>query len=278
VGLQVRQLLVTSTVVLALCAGAPALAQTDADPGEEGNLDVDEDADTSETEPTEAARDEDEALAQFKKGAELAEQERWKEACDHFAKAHELGPTGGTRLRLADCYERLGELDKARTLYRELTTLPESEMHAERVAIARERLKRIDEKLEAEREAKEGANEQPRPVNVPPHDDEGPDPLGVAGGVLLGVGGAGLVVGAVLGGLALSQREEVLDACSSGVCPVAQQGNADEAKTKALAADLCLGLGGAVAAAGLVLLIVSITGEDAGDDVTIVPGGIAVRF
>ena len=75
------------------------------------------------------------------------------------------------------------------------------------------------------------------------------------------LGAAGLVVGAILGGLALGQEKSVRDACTNGVCPIEKQDGADAAKAKALGADICFGIGGAVAITGLVLLIVSVTGS-----------------
>jgi hypothetical protein len=219
---------------------------------------------------------ESKARALFDRGVELSNKGQWAEACPVFAEADELHSTGGTRLRLADCYEHLGELEKARAIYSLIVRESGSEQQQERVAVARDRIRRIDEQLR-----KPAPAPAPEPARVTPDPEPARrvEPVVVEedhallspapGVVLLGVGGAGLVVGAVLGGLALAQEADVRDACRDGHCPIEQQAEADAAEKKALGADIALGIGGALVVAGVVLLVVSVTQDDADERASI---------
>jgi len=246
-----------------LCAAAPAWGQATEEPGEA------------------PADDEQAARESFDRAVELTKENRWKEACPHFERSHELRPTGGTRLRLADCYEHTDRLIEARVLYREIIASAASETVPERVIIARERLSKIDRLLEQKGKAPTPpapptTTKPPAPPDPEPQPtDEGLSPI--PGAVLLAVGGAGLVVGAILGGLALGQEKSVRDSCTNGVCPIEKENGADAAKAKALGADICFGIGGAVAITGLVLLILSVTGSSS-DEVSATPEGMVVRF
>src|SRR5690606_21631892 len=121
---------------------------------------------------------EEAAREQFELGVELSREERWDEACRHFARAHELGATGGTRLRLADCYERQGRDEQARALYIELTQEPDATENPERAAIARERLMRIEAAAE-EAPPADPVPQPPktRPVPVKPEREAAPDTM-----------------------------------------------------------------------------------------------------
>src|SRR4051794_16289243 len=54
----------------------------------------------------------------FKKGEALANDGQWGQACPIFKAAHDLHGTGGTALRTADCYEKIGQYDRALEMYR----------------------------------------------------------------------------------------------------------------------------------------------------------------
>ncbi len=88
----------------------------------------------------------------------------------------------------------------------------------------------------------------------------GAPPSVIAGGVLLGTGIASLVAGAITGGLALKLAGDVHEVCDeSAPCPVPQpelQPDIDEAKRFGDATTGLLVAGGALAATGLVLVLV----------------------
>jgi hypothetical protein len=87
----------------------------------------------------------------------------------------------------------------------------------------------------------------------------GPWPaLRAASFVAGGAGAAGLVVGAVFGGLSASATSALKKSCPNNVCVDPQdQASLSSAKTKALVADAALGAGGGLLAAGVVLFVVS---------------------
>src|SRR6185503_13633139 len=58
-----------------------------------------------------------EATRLFEEGRALAEQGRFAEACERYAKSHELERAAGTMLNLGDCAERGGKLRRAWQLY-----------------------------------------------------------------------------------------------------------------------------------------------------------------
>jgi hypothetical protein len=92
----------------------------------------------------------------------------------------------------------------------------------------------------------------------PPTDtgSSGPSTRAIAGWVLVGAGGSGLVLGAVFGGLALSAASASDAQCTGAICQNLEAVHDHErAKAFALAADVTLAIGAAFAAAGIVLIL-----------------------
>jgi hypothetical protein len=73
--------------------------------------------------------------------------------------------------------------------------------------------------------------------------------------IAFGVGGAGLVLGAVTGGLALSKRSTLKNHCVSGACPADQQSNVDSYNGMATLSTVGFIVAGAGGIAGVVLLV-----------------------
>ncbi len=69
--------------------------------------------------PGAGAQGSPEAARLFQEGRTLAEQGKHDEACERFARSHELERAAGTMLNLGDCAERAGELRRAWLLYAE---------------------------------------------------------------------------------------------------------------------------------------------------------------
>lgn len=95
--------------------------------------------------------------------------------------------------------------------------------------------------------------------------DDGPSSgLRIAGWVAVGTGAALLIGGGVTGGLALSMNGDLADECGDGSCSQADKGDeVDKRDGLATASSVLLGVGGAVAATGIVLLIVdAVKGEE----------------
>ena len=75
---------------------------------------------------------------------------------------------------------------------------------------------------------------------------------------------------------ALSKDEDLAGSCDGTVCPSDKRDEIDSMRNLGLAADVLFGVGGAVAATGIVLLIVSATGDEpdsGGDAVAVAPVG-----
>ncbi len=127
----------------------------------------------------------------------------------------------------------------------------------------------LEEEEEEEVEtAAEESTEQPVPVADTSDESS---PLKTWGWITVGVGGALLAGGAVTGVLALKANDTINDKCPDG-CYSQQYEELDRRKKLALTTDVLLPAGGAVAATGIVLLIVAVVRdgeEDAG--VTVAP-------
>lgn len=67
--------------------------------------------------PGTARAEDPEALRLFVEGRALAEQGKYAEACDLYAKSYQLESAPGTTLNLADCAEREGKLRRAWLLF-----------------------------------------------------------------------------------------------------------------------------------------------------------------
>jgi hypothetical protein len=140
-----------------------------------------------------------------------------------------------------------------------------------------------DRRAEAQVEVRPGERERQvalafgGPVGTGPGPGPGPNPPveeaqtegSLAPGIaLLAVGGAGLIAGAVLGGLALKMDGDIKETCPELECPAGTVRAAveDDRSTMLTMADASTGLliaGGVVAATGLVLVIVRPGGSDA---------------
>jgi len=84
------------------------------------------------------------------------------------------------------------------------------------------------------------------------------------GPIVAAGGGAVLITGLILGGVALGERGSVEDRCDTAAmtCPADAEGDADSVATQALVADILIFSGAAIAAAGLILTFVLTEGDD----------------
>lgn len=124
-----------------------------------------------------------------------------------------------------------------------------------RTVTARAPGERIRVSFEAVREKRS----PPPPAAIDKTPRESPFP--VIGTTLLAVGGAALVAGAVTGAFTLAEADEIKNQCVDDVCPTPLEAQADDAR---LLGDVTTGLlvgGGALAAAGLVSLVIEIQVE-----------------
>ena len=75
------------------------------------------------------------------------------------------------------------------------------------------------------------------------------------GAVTLGVGGVGLVVGAITGGMAMSKVDDIKSRCIDNHCPPEDEDEGSSADTLATVSTVGFVAGGVLAAAGVVLLV-----------------------
>lgn len=108
--------------------------------------------------------------------------------------------------------------------------------------------------------------------------DGGTSTLTILGWTGIGVGGAGILVGAITGGLAMGKRGELGDNCSeAGECGPEQQSTLDSYRTMGTVSTIGFIAGGVLAAAGTVLLIVA-PSDDVEAEVGLGRAGVRVRF
>lgn len=157
---------------------------------------------------------------------------------------------------IARCFEELGRLEDARDHYQRY--LRDSGSQAVMREETEARLRDLETRINL---ANEGVTPGP-----PDRESDGAGASGASispvGPIVLGVGGAMLVAGAIVGAVTLTRRSDVTAMCAGMVCPAAAQSDADEVATLALVTDVLLFGGLAVAAAGLVLTLVLTEGGD----------------
>jgi len=100
----------------------------------------------------------------------------------------------------------------------------------------------------------EVGEDDPPPKDPPPAD--GPSGLRTGGWVMVGVGGAMLIAGAVTGAMSLNLDEDLYDHCPDSHCADDREADIDKLGTLSAVTDVMLFAGGAIAATGAVLLIV----------------------
>jgi len=128
----------------------------------------------------------------------------------------------------------------------------------------------------------------PGPIAPPPPPPPAP-PNHTPAWVTLGVGGAGLVLGAVFGGVALSDKSSINNACPGKVCPSSEQSSLNSAKTLANLSTAMFVIGGVGVALGGTLLFTNnfqgVGGEDSAPPKSallklqtfVTPGGGGIR-
>lgn len=80
-------------------------------------------------------------------------------------------------------------------------------------------------------------------------------PQPVIGAILMGVGGATLVMGIVAGGLVLAQNPDLVAACPNAMCPSSEADNLDAYHAKSIASTVGFVLGPVLGATGLIVFL-----------------------
>jgi tetratricopeptide (TPR) repeat protein len=192
---------------------------------------------------------------------------RYEEALEYFTRAYELSGRPELLYNLGQTLDRLDREAEALDHYRRfLVELPDTEMRGQ----AEGRIRIIEERLAAAEAAEAAAAaevEAPRPAAF--------DPTGPA--VLYATSGAALVVGVVLGALALDHRSQLDAMCPGGFCDPSLRGYASEMDGFSLGADITLAASlGLATIATIVLAVTASSTSDA--PVACGPSGCALRF
>ncbi len=122
----------------------------------------------------------------------------------------------------------------------------------------------------------------PGPEPLPPPKPAGSSPLVPAGGVALGLGGAGLILGGVFGGLASGKQGDLDEICVDKVCPDGASDDIDTMKSFAHVSTAGFVVGGVAAVLGATLLGIGLSqgsggSESAHIEPLIGPGFFGVR-
>jgi tetratricopeptide (TPR) repeat protein len=113
---------------------------------------------------------------------------------------------------------------------------------------------------------------------LPPVKDQGGQRSWVLPGVALGVGAAGLIAGAVTGGLALAKMGDIRKACGPSLaCPDSERGDVDSARAMGTVSTVGFVVAGVGAAAGVGLVIWQRRDKPATTAVVAGPGTIGVK-
>ena len=211
--------------------------------------------------------DDERARSHFQAGASHYEAGDYEDALNEFQRAYEISERPELHYNLSLAHQQLGNLEQAiehlERYLNEAEDVPNRSNLDRRLTNLRERLS------EAESPPAAPPTEGPAPVSVsgdapvpppmpaaggastagsatPPADSSGP---GIPTGAWIGwgVGAAGLLSGAILGGLALADKSDIegMPCAQNDTCP---DSVVDSMETKALVSDILLfgvGLGGA---------------------------------
>lgn len=181
---------------------------------------------------------------------------RYDESIELFNAAYEADPQPNYLFNIGRVYEEKGDLDKAVEFYTKFVGQPGVDIEARENATARLKVLRAAAKeMHADDEPE---TTEPEPLKEPSpvqETDEGPSEktknIRIAGYSLMGVGGVALIVGGVMGGLALGKTRDADDAEFVDDAAALRR----DAKSQARAADALYITGGALAAVGVIMVL-----------------------
>ncbi|MGH1345539.1 MAG: tetratricopeptide repeat protein [Nannocystales bacterium] len=223
--------------------------------------------------PADSASTNADAEALSEKAVEAFSAKRYDESIGLFEQAYGLNANPNYLFNIGRVYEEKGDLEQAVAHYQKFVSQPGVDLQSreaatERLKVLRGALQQLEEENEGQDEGQNDEGDDTPPPeetsleaageNSDSEDDRGPTEKKrgqrIAGYTLLGVGGAGLIVGGVLGGLAQSNADDA-DAAEFVDDALRMR---DDARRQARAADAMFITGGVLAAAGLVLVLTTL--------------------
>lgn len=205
----------------------------------------------------------DPAVVSEERAFELFENGDYDEAIKVFRALYEKNGSANSLYNIARIYEEDGQLAEALEYY-------ERFVHARGAGLEeRQAASERADTLRAILERETVSNNSPstevvaEPVEPPPPADEGdrqpedegerPSKLAIAGYSLLGVGGATLITGGIVAGLAFRDHRRV----TGNEVRLDASDLQDDGQRKAITADVLFGVGGALAVAGVAMVVTS---------------------
>jgi tetratricopeptide (TPR) repeat protein len=244
------------------------------------------DAPTTDTGVTEEQKSEAEQLSE--QAIVKFQAKDYEGAAALFEQAYDIDPQPNYLFNIGRVYEEAGTLDKAVTFYAKFVKQPGVDLDSRETAL--DRLKVLRAILQ---ETEEKAPDKDPAPEVKPVEDPVPEPnpvdedaqrkrkvMRAAGFGLTGVGAAVMIGGAVVGGLAQGDFNKAGEA----ELPPDNQPLLDSAKSKALTADILLGVGGGVLLTGVILIAVGFSKPKKSQRVALTPtfgprgGGVDLRL
>lgn len=240
------------------------------------------------------AQSDDDARARthFEAGRSYFEEGAYDRAREEFQRAYDLSRRPPLLLNVATADERLGRYAEAAANIRRYleavpddpnrTTLERRIQNLERLDAERRRAGGGESGERADRpdDAEDGANSSaPAPASSGRGMDDGLLAGTIAG---YGVAGAGAVLMAIFGAMALAEDSALASGC--GAVPACTPDDVADANTFALVSDIGLGVALAGAVAGTVLLVLGATSGPSDEQAAITPwvapdaGGVAARI
>lgn len=213
---------------------------------------------------------EDRGRLHFQAGASHYDAGDYQDALREFERAYEISEKPELFYNFSLCYQQLGELDEAVSYLdrylSEVEAIPNRENLQRRLENLREREEEAGGGQAGGGEAGGGQTDgQTGGGQTRPPPARSISPVAIAG---FAVAGAGVVTLAVAGGLALSEKGNLDDMG----CAESRACDAGSLRTRALVADIGLGLAVAGAALGVVFLFVG--GNDDADVARVSPWGM----
>ncbi|MCA9606717.1 MAG: tetratricopeptide repeat protein [Myxococcales bacterium] len=223
----------------------------------------------------------EEARAVFEQAETAYAAGRFIEAAAGYERSYALLVEAGrdtaplVLFNIASSYDRAGRLAEARAAYQRFVDEARGDIPGigDRVEQARARVAVLGP----------GAAPGPEPVLPQPPAESPPAPssggVSPVGPIVLAAGGALVVAGLVIGGIALGRDGDLGAACPSRqACSAELRGDYDEIRTLALAGDIFWIGGALVAATGLVLTLVLPGGSDTTASLGCGPSGCQARL
>jgi tetratricopeptide (TPR) repeat protein len=196
---------------------------------------------------------EDQARAHFHAGASYMETGDYDLAIREFERAYSFSPRAGLLYNIYVAHERLGHLDQAiEYLDRYLT---EGGDAVENRLSLEQRLVRLRQRRDAGHETPEPRPDGPGP-DTSPAPTGGGDALPIPAVITIAIGGAILINFAIFAGLAASEDGSLAQRCGRDAGMTCTDEDVATLDTYNIVADVSLGVGLGVAAAGAILWIV----------------------